>query len=168
MNDIANPPSTPVALAEVTKKNLGKVLDLTLAPGQENFVAPNAFSVAQAYFEKTARFHAIEAGGEFVGFVQYIDPSLSDLEPSEKEMTAKEREEMYLWRYMIDARFQKCGYGRKALDLLCDHARTRPGIKRIRASFVDAPGGPEDFYMKYGFKKTGNFPHDEVEILFDL
>lgn len=153
----------PVALVEVTKKNLRTVLALKVAEDQENFVAPNAVSISQAYFEKAAWFRAIEAGGEFVGFVMLFDPSLSG-----KEMTQKEREEMYLWRFMIDASHQKNGYGAKALDLICDHARARPGFKRLLASFVDAPGGPENFYMRYGFEKTGNMPDGEVEIIKDL
>lgn len=150
-------------LVEITQKNLRGILKLKVAPDQENFVAPNAVSISQAYFEKAAWFRAIEAGDEFIGFVMLFDPSLS-----EKKMTDKEREEMYLWRYMIDARFQNKGYGARALDLVLEHARRRPGFKRMLASFVDAPGGPEDFYIGYGFSKTGNIPDGEVEIIMDL
>ena len=152
-----------VTLVEVTEANLRDVLKLKVAPDQENFVASNAVSIAQAYFDKAAWFRAIAAEGKFVGFVMLFDPGLTD-----KETTDKDREEMYLWRFMIDARYQKQGYGAKALDLVCAHARSRPGFKRLLASFVDAPGGPEDFYIRYGFEKTGNVPDGEVEIIMDL
>lgn len=153
----------PVKLIEVNEKNLRGVLKLEVAEDQKNFVAPNSVSIAQAYFEKAAWFRAIEVEGEFVGFVMMFDPSLSD-----KDMTDKERAEMYLWRFMMDKKHQKSGYGKAALDLICTHSRARPGIKRLLASFVDAPNGPEEFYMKYGFTKTGNIPEGEVEIIMDL
>lgn len=152
-----------VGLVEVTEENLRDVLKLKVTPDQESFVASNAVSIAQAYFDKAAWFRAIEANGEFVGFVMLFDPSLTD-----KVVTEKEREEMYLWRFMMDARYQKCGYGVKALDLVREYTKSRPGFKRLLASFVDAPGGPEDFYIRYGFEKTGNMPDGEVEIIMDL
>lgn len=154
---------TNIRLVEVTEKNLRNILGLKVGKDQQNFVAPNAVSISQAYFEKAAWFRAIEAQGAFVGFVMLFDPSLSD-----KTMTPKEREEMYLWRFMMDEGAQGKGYGAAALDLIFDHARQRPGFKRMLASFVEAPGGPENFYIKYGFTKTGNMPDGEVEIIMDL
>lgn len=157
-----------VKLVEVTEKNLRGILGLKVTPEQESFVASNAVSISQAYFEKAAWFRAIEAGDEFVGFVMLFDPSLVEDKSKKDKMTDKEREEMYLWRFMIDARFQGKRFGRDALDLVFEHARRRPGFKRVLASFVDAPGGPEKFYTGYGFTKTGNIPDGEVEIIMDL
>lgn len=150
-------------LTEVTEENLRAVLGLKVAPDQEGFVAPNAVSISQAYFEKAAWFRAIEVDGELIGFVMLFDPSLSD-----KKMTDKEREEMYLWRFMIDADHQKKGYGAGALDLVREHAKSRPGFRRLLASFIEAPGGPGAFYLRYGFEKTGNMPEGETEIVMDL
>jgi diamine N-acetyltransferase len=160
---MTNQTQKPVNLIEVTEENLHDVLRLEVADSQKDFVATNAVSIAQAYFEKAAWFRAIQSKEEVVGFVMMFDPSLST-----KDMTAKDRAEMYLWRFMIDKKHQKSGYGRAALDLICDHSRTRPDILRLLASFVDAPSGPEDFYIKYGFTKTGNVPDGEVEIILEL
>lgn len=154
---------TKVKLTEITGKTVGKVLKLDVGKDQDGLVAPNAFSISQAYFEKAAWFRAIEAEGEFVGFVMLFDPSESD-----DKMTEKEREEMYLWRFMIDAKHQKKGYGAAALDRVCEFSRTRPGIKRLLASFVEKETGPEGFYLKYGFTLTGNKPEGETEIILDL
>lgn len=154
---------TEVKLTEITEKNLKGVLNLKVGKDQENFVAPNSVSISQAYFEKAAWFRALEAEDTFVGFVMLFDPSLSA-----KEMKPREREEMYLWRFMMDEGAQGKGYGAAALDLIFEHARGRPGFKRMLASFVEAPGGPENFYIKYGFTKTGNMPDGEVEIIMDL
>ena len=37
-----------------------------------------------------------------------------------------ETPEYFLWRFMIDARYQSLGFGRQALELVIDHVRTRP------------------------------------------
>ena len=153
--------SDAVALIKVTYENLREVLGLKVSPEQERFVASNAVSISEAYFVKAAWFRAIEAEGKIVGFVMLFDPSASD-----DEMTNKEREEMYLWRLMIDARYQGKGYGRAALDRVREHARGRPGLKRLLSSFD--PAGAEDFYVGYGFEKIGMTPEGEVKIIMDL
>jgi hypothetical protein len=49
-----------IELAEIHKDNLRDFLRLKVAPEQERFVAPNAVSVAQAYFYRdTAWFRGI-------------------------------------------------------------------------------------------------------------
>jgi len=60
-----------------------------------------------------------------------------------------------LWRFMIDARFQRQGYGRCTLELIVDHARCKPGIAELLTSCVPGPGSPEAFYRRYGFAPTG-------------
>ena len=154
---------TTVKLVEITKDSVRDVIKLDVGKDQDGLVAPNSISLAQAHFEPGVWFRAIKAGDTFVGFVQILDPALSD-----EGLTEKEKEEVYLWRFMIDANHQKNGYGAAALDELSAYARTRPGVKRIVASFVPKDTGPEGFYMKYGFEKTGNIVEGEVEISLDL
>jgi hypothetical protein len=58
------------SLREVTLDNLRDVLRLTVAAHQEQFVASNAVSIAQAYFYRdSAWFRAIYADDTPVGFV---------------------------------------------------------------------------------------------------
>ena len=52
-------PDETVTLREVTRENLHQVLQLKVKPEQEQFVANNAVSIAQAYFEPKAWFRAI-------------------------------------------------------------------------------------------------------------
>lgn len=155
--------SPQVQLIEVTKDNLRDVLGLSILPAQTKFVAPNAVSISEAYFENAAWFRAIAAGDKLVGFVMLFDPSRSDT-----KMTEEERAGMYLWRLMIGSDDQGKGYGRAALDLILAYSRTRPGIKCLLSSYLDADGSAADFYLKYGFTKTGNLPDGEVEITIDL
>ena len=62
----------------------------------------------------------------------------------------------FLWRLMIDHRFQKKGFGRKAIELLIEYVRTRPDADYLYCSYSEGEHGPEGFYLeKMGFEKTG-------------
>ena len=118
-----------VSLREVTSDTLRDVLRLKVSPEQERFVAPNAVSIAQAYFHRdNAWFRAIYAGDTPVGFVMVED--------------LPDKASYHLWRFMIDARYQGLGFGRRALELLMEHVRTRPGATHLSLSCVPADDGP--------------------------
>ena len=137
-----------IELAEIHKDNLRDFLRLKVAPEQERFVAPNAVSVAQAYFYRdTAWFRGICDGDTPVVFVMLEDDR------------AKQR--YFLWRFMIDARYQRRGFGRQALERLFEHVKTLPGATEIGTSCVDAPGGPGPFYEGLGFAYTGEVDEGE-------
>ena len=71
---------------------------------------------------------------------------------------------------MIDHRHQHKGYGRQALDLIFAHARSNLRVRRIISSYVPGEHGPKAFYLRYGFRETGQFRANgrEVEISNDL
>lgn len=143
-----------VSLREITAETLRSVLELAVRPGQEQFVASNAVSIAQAHFHEHAWFRAIYANETPVGFVMLHD------EPAKSEY--------YLWRYMIDGRYQGKGYGRRALEQLIAHVRTRPGAAELRLSYVPAEGSARDFYAKLGFTETGEEHDGEREMRLAL
>ena len=150
-----------IALVEVTADSVRTVCSLKVTPEQQAFVAPNAFSIAQAYFEKGAWFRAIAADGEPVGFVMLYDPTV----PGASLDEGINPEEILLWRLMVDHRHQGHGIGRKALDLIVAEARSRPGAKRLLSSYVPAEGGPRGFYLGYGFTETGEMDPDGEEVM---
>lgn len=64
-----------VTLREITAETVRSVTALAVAPAQLGYVASNANSIAEAYFEPKAWFRAVAAGEELVGFVMvYRDP----------------------------------------------------------------------------------------------
>lgn len=141
-----------ISLREVTRETVGAVCKLsnTLSAQQQRMVAPNAVSIAQAHFEPKAWFRAVYAGEAPVGFVMlYDDP---------------EKDSIYLWRFMIAGPHQHKGYGRRALELVFEHARARDNVREIRASYVPIDGGPGPFYRGLGFEPTGETEDDEVVI----
>ena len=147
--------NSTVTLREVNKESLRPVLLLNVAPEQKRFVHSNAYSIAQAYFQREAAwFRAIYADETPVGFVMLSD------EPTIPEY--------YLWRFMIDARYQGYGFGRRALELLFKHVKTRPGAKEIFTSCMPGEGSPYEFYEKLGFAPTGEVDDGEVVMRRDL
>jgi diamine N-acetyltransferase len=135
-----------VELREITKDSLRAVLDLAVEPAQEQYVAPNARSIAEAYFEPHAWFRAVYAGDEPVGFVMaYRDPPNT----------------FWVWRFMIDAAHQGKGYGRRALELLVDEAR-KDGVAEVRLSYHPGERSPHAFYTRFGFVDTGEVEEGEI------
>lgn len=138
-----------ITLREITKETLHPILMLTVAEHQKGFVATNAVSIAQAYFEpEAAWFRAIYADETPVGFVMVDDDPAN--------------EEYGLWRFMIDERYQGLGFGRRALQLVIDHVKTRPGAKEFFTSCVPGDGTPGPFYEKIGFVYTGEVDDGEL------
>ncbi|MBW4623411.1 MAG: GNAT family N-acetyltransferase [Cyanosarcina radialis HA8281-LM2] len=144
-----------VTLREISKENLKSILGLKVAPHQEQFVASNAVSLAQAHFEpELPWFRAIYAGEVPVGFLML-------------EYNAEEQF-YFLWRLMVDERYQKHGYGRKALELLFAHVKTLPNSGALYTSCVPAEGGPGPFYEQMGFVYTGEEEDGELYMRREL
>lgn len=141
-------PKTEVTLREITKETVRTITDLSVAPEQENLVAPNAVSIAEAYFEEKAWFRAIYADETPVGFLMtFEDP---------------ERPFYYLWRYMIDAQHQGKGYGAKALKLLIERIKAQPNATEMKLSVVPEEGSAIRFYEKLGFVHLGEMNKEEM------
>ena len=158
--------SNSIELREITSSSIRTISDLRVSDRQRPYVASNALSVAEAYFEKGAWFRGISCADALVGFVMLFDHTLPGAAPKNRV----NQNEIGLWRFMIDCRFQGRGLGTQALDLVCAYARTRPGIDAILSSYVPGPHGPEDFYKRYGFALTGNTraKGSEIEIRLAL
>ncbi len=144
--------SGPVGLVAIGRDNYRDFLRLKVKPGQERFVATNAVSMAQARFHREASLHGIVAGEAPVGFAMLEDWTQC---PGEEPEDWRREPYVGLWRFMIDERHQRRGYGRAALELLIAHARTRPGARVMLLSFVPEEGSPRDFYASLGFLETG-------------
>lgn len=136
-----------VTLREITEHSLREILKLEVAEDQKSFVAPNAVSIAQAHFSKTAWFRGIYHEEVPVGFV------MLDLDESKPEY--------YLWRFMIDKAHQGKGYGKEALEMVIEYVKTLPEATELLTSCVPGPGSPEGFYQALGFVATGDVVDNE-------
>jgi hypothetical protein len=72
----------------------------------------------------------------------------------------------FLWRLMIDARYQGHGFAWRAVQQLVDYVRTRPGAKELLVSHGQGEGSPAWFYARLGFTYTGE--EDDGELIMRL
>jgi len=143
-------PDATVSLREVTAETVRAICRLsdTLMPPKKYMVAPNAVSIAQAHFEPHAWFRAVYADETPVGFLMLWDGA--------------DEENYFLWRLMVAEPHHGKGYGRRAIGLLVDYVKTRPGARALETSCGQGPGNPEGFYRKLGFERSGKMFDDEV------
>jgi len=155
-DDLPIGPNALVSLREVTSETVRTICRLsdTLKPPQNHMVAPNAVSIAEAHFEPNAWFRAIYADETPVGFIMLYD--------------APEDPVYFLWRLMVAAPYQGKGFGRRAVELLIDRVKTRPGATELGVSCHEGDDGPEGFYRKLGFRRNGKMYGDEVGLALTL
>lgn len=137
-----------VTLREITRETLRPILHLDVAESQSDLVAPNSYSIAEAHFAPEAWFRAIYADETPVGFVMLYD------KPEEPRY--------FLWRLMIDARYQRMGFGRRAVLQVVDYVQTRPNARELTVSHVPGKDSAAEFYQKLGFEYTGEEKHGEL------
>lgn len=147
-----------VSLREITAETVRAVIKLAVTEYQNRFVAPNAVSLAQALFSPQAWYRAIYLDEEPVGFVMLSDDSL--LSPP------REHAEIGVWRFMVDAKHQRQGIGRAAMQLVIEHVRRKGLFEKLAISYVPGEGSPEPLYRSLGFEPTGEI--DEGEVVMTL
>lgn len=151
-----------VTLHPVDDTNREAIVALAVAPGQERFVDGVADSLREAAATPRARpwFRAVYDAGTPVGFLMLADGA----EPGNGVIPWP----YYLWRMLIDGRYQGRGYGRAALDLVVAHLRERPGADTLVTSIVPGDGSPYGFYLRCGFQPTGDFFDHETVLALPL
>ena len=139
--------------------NVDELIKLRTTDEQECFVASVAKSLAQAAYRPAGRPLGLYAQGEPVGFLLLWD-ARRDPQPKDRA------DQLYIWRLLIDARFQRAGHGQAAMRWLIDEAR-RMGVASVGLSHVpENPVGA--FYERFGFRYTGKVNEGEHEMVLPL
>jgi len=156
-------------LVKATKENFWPLMDLRVTKEQENFVAANSVSLAQAYDTradgKFVQPFGIYDGETPVGFAM-IGHRSYDYEG----MPEVDKHSYSLWRFMIDHRYQKRGYGRDAMKLLYDYIITFPdGEEKFwSTSYVEGNDIAAKMYREMGFEPNGEKDDDEIVLVMKL
>jgi histidinol dehydrogenase len=155
---VAAPAPVAFSVRPVDRSNAEAVMKLQVAAGQRAFVSPVDRSLAQVAYEPCGRAMAMFDGEQAVGMMLLYDVRHDEEEPANQ---------LYVWRLLVDARFQKRGYGRLAMSWVVDEAR-REGYAEVGLSHVDKPGHAGAFYQKLGFAYTGEVDEGERKMLLKL
>lgn len=143
-----------IRLAEVTAKNWHDVIALELDDAQQDLVSSNLYSLAEAKFSPLARPRAIYAGDDLVGFLMYDLPD------------ADEPDRAAIYRFMIDRRHQRRGYGKAALEQAIAEIRAHPGVGTISICYA-ARNPAKPLYDSLGFVAVER-DEEEDEITAEL
>lgn len=139
-------------LEELSAATIVAVNNLSLKPGQEQFLAPVSYGIAATVINpKTSWQRVVLDGDEVVGFVS----ANFDEEAPEEHFTS------VLWRINVDADDQGRGVGRFAVEKLIEEARER-GMSHVNVIYEAGEGGPEAFFRRVGFTPVGETEYGEV------
>lgn len=103
-----------------------------------------------------ALYWAIYADEAPVGFVMIAD-----------EVGSPDYIAHFLWKLLIDERYQRRGFGTATLDLIVEYFRSR-GVGAMWTSTGQGEGSPVTFYERYGFERTGELHGDEIMLRLEI
>jgi diamine N-acetyltransferase len=139
-----------ISLRPVTRENWLACVRLQVHPEQHDLVAPNVYSIAQSKFYPDAEMRGIYADETLVGFVMWGE---AEEHPGET----------WIWRLMVDARYQGRGHAHIAMQMLMDRWRAE-GVKAVALSYAPRNAQAAQLYERLGFRPTGAVEHGEVVV----
>ena len=143
-----------IVLRPITKDTWEEAAALAVREDQSDFVAANVWSIAESKFYDALHPMAIYDDETMVGFLMYgFDPQDG---------------QYWLYRFMIDQRYQGRGLGRAALDRFVDLLKRTPGCTAVNVGYDPVNTPAERLYLSAGFEKTGIAPWGELTARLSL
>lgn len=130
---------------EIDKLNYNTCINLKVGAHQEDYVASNAISLVQAFYEDELYPIGIYNDEVMVGFILY------DYD--------KELEGWSFSRFMIDINHQNKGYGSKALEKFLEFFHNKYPNENLYTSVEVDNEVAMKLYEKYGFNKKDSFEY---------
>lgn len=149
-------------LEEITPGNFETATGIRVHPDQEFAASPVMQSLAEAYVHPAgvAWPRLIVDGDRPVGFLMaFLD---IDWRADGGSLVRSG-----LWRLNIAADAQGRGYGRFAVESVAAELRRR-GTKELYVTWHEGPKGPAEFYLRLGFRRTGELSGGETVGVLDL
>ena len=161
-NNIKNK-SKEISLRRITRRNYREIIRLRVKPEQRSLIASNAVSMADASFYRDAWMRAIYLGEKPIGFVMLGDSTLK------YKILKPIKPYLYVWRFMIAGRYQGKGYGKKAMDKIIVHVKTKLNAKELLIYTLPQNINAIGFYKHLGFKPTGKkLAFGDLELRLEL
>ena len=138
-----------ITLRAIDKDNWEDCIELKPRQEQEDFIASNLYSIAEVQFLPGFVAKAIYYDEMLIGFSMYG----LDLDDSN----------YWIYRFMIDERFQGRGYGVQAMKLVIDDIRNREDRTDVILLGYDPENTQaQKLYAKLGFVEQGIAPWGEM------
>ena len=147
-------------LRTIDDANKDAVELLEVSEQQKLFIASNKASLdiaAKEEYREIARPFAIYADGKLIGFTMFAF-ELTSTDPNDR---------YWLWRFMIDRKFQGNGYGSAALERIIDYFRHHDA-NHILLSTKETNTSAISLYRKYQFSETGEMNGNEIVLRLTL
>ena len=152
----------------VTEDDDEAVMGLRRGPGQERYLGrmighfEDAISDAKAC-PRMWSVHDADTG-QLVGFVMISDGIPEEVLAADDDIVGP----YFLWRLLVDHRFQGRGYGAATIDAVVEYLESRPNADVLLTSCKAGDGSPQPFYLHYGFALTGEQKWGEDLLRLDL
>ena len=148
-----------VHLEKITKANASEIINLKVSKEQKEFVASNSLSLAHAYValsnNQAVYPFGIYLGNKPIGFIMvgFDAHFLGDEDPDVL------KKQYFIWRFMIDKRYQGKGYGKQAFKLAIDFVKTYPAgeSELCWVSYEPTNTTAKNLYASCGFKEAPEF-----------
>ncbi|MRG61091.1 GNAT family N-acetyltransferase [Agromyces sp. CFH 90414] len=139
-------------LEELSASNIVAANQLSLKPGQEQFIAPVTYSAESSVVNPATAWQRVALlDDRVVGFIHgNFDPE------NEHEFFRA-----CIWRINVDAEVQGKGVGRFLATSLAEEAKRR-GVDRITVLWEPDEEGPGAFFHRIGFHEIGESPYGDV------
>lgn len=136
-----------INLRKVDKSNYTDVINLQLNENDQKMVNSNLYSMEESIRNSNMIPRAIYNDELLVGFLMY-EYIVNDAY-------------VEIHRLMIDRRYQRKGYGRKAMKLALHEIKKLPGVKECYISYEIENFKAIPLYESLGFVETGELNFDE-------
>ena len=127
-----------IRIKAVDAQNMLEVCRLTAGPG--GCVCCNAVSIAEAKYDPEMHPNAIYNNNVLVGFFMY-------------RRTESRADTAVLRRFMIDARFQRRGLGKKAFAYVLRGLKIQ-GVRKVVLQIGSANKAAADLCLAFGFRRA--------------
>lgn len=145
-----------VNFRKITEENFDAIIRMK-RPEDENFVASNAVSLAQAWLYRE--------DGDVFPFAIYNDDTAIGFMLLEEDL---EEKRLDLWRIMLSPEQEGKGYGTEAVKLMIKYAIDSGRYQRIGLLCRQSNVRARHIYDKLGFRPTGNICYGDPEMILEL
>ncbi|AIQ36373.1 spermidine acetyltransferase [Paenibacillus sp. FSL R5-0345] len=144
-----------VKIIELNAENWYDCCKLEVSTEQNEYMEPNAISIAQSKFEPTLKPYAIYFRDIVVGFLMY-------------NSVQEELDGYWVYRIMVDKKFQGKGIGKAATKLMISEMVKLPNSKKIVVGYHPENLGAHNLYSSLGFIDNGDRFGKEMAVIKNI